>query len=170
MSVSFKEREKSKLPIKATDNDKSFFPFMCSTIKGSNEFFNSFYNVVVLQQHMIMPLRNGTCGLTLILTRWVVRTREIPLIIMIRVEILSAEKSYFTRAFSRGRGRSVHFMEREISRCILLPPVSNLFALNLVSQSPRDASHYFLNPRSYFRIGDHCEIGTRELYGPINYT
>lgn len=119
--------------------------------------------------HMIMPFCSGTCGLTLVLTRCIIRTRKIPLIIMIRVKILSAENSHFTCAFSRGCGRSVRFMEREISRCVLLPPVSNLFALNLVSQSPGDAS-YFLNPRFYFRIGDRCEIGTRELYGPINYT
>lgn len=119
--------------------------------------------------HMIMSLCSGTCGLTLVLTRCIVRTRKIPLIIMIRVKILSAENSYFTCAFSRGCGRSVRFMEREISRCVLLPPVSNLFRSQSRFTITTRRIAYFLNPRFYFRIGDRCEIGTRELYGPINY-
>lgn len=131
-----------------------FFLHLCAIrSKDPMNFLIAFMMSLFYGNHMIMPLCSGTCGLTLVLTRCVVRTRKIPLIIMIRVEILSAENSHFTCAFSRGCGRSVRFIEREISRCILLPPVSDLFALNLVSQSPRDASRIFLIPDSIFESG-----------------
>lgn len=151
MSVSNVE-ERKKIAIKTTDNEKKAICFSGHVLYKDSAPLMAFIMLLFCTTIVIMPLRSGTCGLNITsLTRCVVRTREIRLIIMIRVEVLSIGNGHFTRAFSRSvEGRYVSWSVKFLiafRRC----PFRDLLALNLVSQFCAACASYSLNPRIHFQ-------------------
>lgn len=110
-------------------------------------------------------LCRGTCGLTSVLTRCVVQiTWEIPLIIMIRVEVLSTGNSHFTRAWKVGPFHGAwNFSLRFATR---FGSVRSQFRFTIAVRR----IIYFLNFNSY-SSEKNIEIIAKlaELYGLINY-
>lgn len=120
---------------------------------------------------VITPRRSGTCGLTLVLTRCVVRAREIRLITTIRVEVLSIEKQPFhTRVLALVEGRYVSWSVKFLI-AFCHPFFGYPFCFRTRFRNSRRARLIFSIPDSIFvREILRCEINSGELYGLINYT
>jgi len=132
---------------------KSFFFIYMLAIKNCQNltnFLNSFCYIIVLQH----GFRSGTCELTSVLTRRVVRTREILLIIMICVEALSTGNSHFIRAFSQWKVGLFHEAWNFSLRFIA---VLDLCSLSISFH--KRATHRLLS-QSQIPFSNHCEIST----------